>query len=56
MVGKIVIDDANQKWIQVPQGNGVYVFNHGSSIDNTGDNHWKWFARAEVMVTCRVMW
>lgn len=43
MVGKIVIDDANQKWIQVPQGNGVYVFNHGSSIDNTGDDRWKWF-------------
>lgn len=43
MVGKIVIDDANQKWIQVPQGNGVYVFNHGASIDNTGDDRWKWF-------------
>lgn len=43
MVGKIVIDDANQKWIQVPQGNGVYVFNHGSSIDNLADDRWKWF-------------
>lgn len=42
MVGQILIDDANQKWIQVPQGNGVYCFNHGSSIDNTGDDHWKW--------------
>lgn len=43
MVGKIVIDDANQKWIQVPQGNGVFVFNHGASIDNTADDRWKWF-------------
>lgn len=43
MVGKIVIDDANQKWIQVPQGNGVYVFNHGASIDNLADDRWKWF-------------
>jgi hypothetical protein len=43
MVGAIVIDDANQKWIQVPQGNGIYVFNHGESIDNTGDDRWKWF-------------
>lgn len=43
MVGAIVIDDANQKWIQVPQGNGVFCFNHGSSIDNTGDDRWKWF-------------
>lgn len=43
MVGGIVIDDYDQKWIQVPQGNGVYVFNHGSSIDNTADDRWKWF-------------
>ena len=43
MVGAIVIDDANQKWIQVPQGNGLLCFNHGPSIDNTGDDRWKWF-------------
>lgn len=43
MVGGIVIDDFNQKWIQVPQGNGVYVLNHGASIDNTSDDRWKWF-------------
>lgn len=43
MVGAIVIDDANQKWIQVPQGNGLLCFNHGASIDNTGDDRWKWF-------------
>ncbi len=42
MVGAILIDDANQKWIQVPQGNGIYVFNHGASIDNVADDRWKW--------------
>jgi hypothetical protein len=42
MVGAIVIDDANQKWIQVPQGNGLLCFNHGSSIENSGDDRWKW--------------
>lgn len=42
MVGAVLIDDADQKWIQVPQGNGVLCFNHGASIDNTGDDRWKW--------------
>ncbi|NCU02873.1 MAG: hypothetical protein GXC73_02705 [Chitinophagaceae bacterium] len=43
MVGAILIDDADQKWIQVPQGNGVLCFNHGASIDNSGDDRWKLF-------------
>jgi ligand-binding sensor domain-containing protein len=42
MVGAVLIDDADQKWIQVPQGNGVLCYNHGASIDNTGDDRWKW--------------
>jgi hypothetical protein len=42
MVGSILIDDYNQKWIQVPQGNGLYCYNHGSSIDNPNDDRWKW--------------
>lgn len=42
MVGAVLIDDANQKWIQVPQGNGLLCFNHGTSIDNTADDRWKW--------------
>ena len=41
MVGGILIDDFNQKWIQVPQGNGILCFNHGSSIDNINDDQWK---------------
>jgi sugar lactone lactonase YvrE len=43
MVGGILIDDYNQKWIQVPQGNGIYCYNHGASIDNPNDDRWKWF-------------
>lgn len=42
MVGAVLIDDANQKWIQVPQGNGLLCYNHGTSIDNTADDRWKW--------------
>lgn len=42
MVGGILIDDYNQKWIQVPQGNGIFCFNHGASIDNPNDDRWKW--------------
>lgn len=41
-VSQILIDDADQKWIVSPRGNGVFVFNHGSSIDNnTLDDRWK---------------
>ncbi len=43
MVGAILIDDYNQKWIQAPQGNGLFCYNHGTSVDNTGDDRWKWF-------------
>ncbi|MBI2730523.1 MAG: hypothetical protein HYX40_07210 [Sphingobacteriales bacterium] len=40
-VADIVIDDANQKWIVSPKGNGLICFNHGASIDNTGDDRWR---------------
>lgn len=43
MVGAVLIDDADQKWIQVPQGNGLLCYNHGASIDNAGDDQWKWY-------------
>lgn len=41
--GPIVIDDLNQKWIIAPNGNGLFCFNHGQSIDNPGDDGWKWY-------------
>ncbi|SIO43271.1 type IX secretion system anionic LPS delivery protein PorZ [Chitinophaga niabensis] len=40
-VSQILVDDADQKWIVSPRGNGVFVFNHGSSLDNTLDDRWK---------------
>lgn len=40
-VSQVLVDDADQKWIVPPRGNGVFVFNHGSSLDNTQDDKWK---------------
>jgi ligand-binding sensor domain-containing protein len=42
-VSQIVIDDNNQKWIVLPKNNGLACFNHGQSIDNPGDDKWKFF-------------
>ncbi|MFT3826780.1 MAG: two-component regulator propeller domain-containing protein [Chitinophagaceae bacterium] len=41
-VSQIVIDDLNQKWIVSPKGNGLFCFNHGQTIENPGDDQWKW--------------
>ena len=42
-LSQIVVDDANQLWMVSPRGNGVFCYNYGSSIDATGDDHWKYF-------------
>ena len=42
-VSQIVIDDQNQQWIIAPKGNGLFCFNHGQTIDNPGDDRWKWY-------------
>lgn len=42
-VTQIIVDDHNQKWIVSPNGNGLFCFNHGSSIDNTGDDRWLFY-------------
>jgi hypothetical protein len=39
-VAQIVIDDAGQKWMQAPLGNGLLVFNEGN-LANTADDKWK---------------
>ncbi|HSF44912.1 MAG TPA: two-component regulator propeller domain-containing protein [Chitinophagaceae bacterium] len=39
----ITIDEQGQKWIVSPKENGLFVFNSGSSIDNTGDDRWKYY-------------
>ncbi len=41
-VSQIVIDDFDQKWIVSP-ANGLFLFNDGGSIDNPGDDRWKFF-------------
>lgn len=41
-VSQLLTDDANQLWIVSPRGNGVFVYNHGASIDNLNDDQWKY--------------
>lgn len=36
--GQIVITPGNIKWIQLPKGNGLFVFENGRDIDNTTDD------------------
>jgi hypothetical protein len=43
-VGRIVIDEAYQKWIQSPLGNGLLVFNDNGTIDNNSDDKWKLYS------------
>lgn len=40
-MSQIVIDDNNYKWIVAPLGNGLICFDHGASVDNTGDDRWR---------------
>lgn len=40
-LSQMVVDNNNYKWIVSPLGNGLICFDHGSSIDNTGDDRWK---------------
>ncbi len=42
-VAQIVIDDAQQKWIVSPTGNGLIVFNDNNTIDNIADDKWRLF-------------
>jgi hypothetical protein len=44
-MAQIVIDEAEQLWIVSPLGNGLICYNHGNSIDDIGDDHWKIFRK-----------
>ncbi len=44
-VAGITIDDYNQKWIISPKENGLFLFNSGTDIDNTGDDRWRYFRK-----------
>lgn len=41
-LSEIVIDDLNQKWILAP-GNGLFCFNQGASLENPGDDQWRYY-------------
>ncbi|ULQ55109.1 T9SS type A sorting domain-containing protein [Flavihumibacter rivuli] len=40
-IGQLIIDDLDQKWIIGTNGFGLICYNHGTSIDNAGDDRWK---------------
>jgi streptogramin lyase len=45
--GNIVIDKSGQKWIVLPRGQGLIVFNDGGTIDNTNDDKYKILSNVE---------
>jgi Two component regulator propeller len=42
-VSQVLVDDNNQKWVVSPKNNGLFCFNHGASVDNPGDDRWKFY-------------
>jgi len=40
-LAQMVMDEASQIWIVSPLGNGLICYNHGNSIDDISDDHWK---------------
>jgi hypothetical protein len=40
---QLITDDNNYKWIVAVKGGGLICFDHGSSIDNIGDDRWKMY-------------
>ncbi|ULQ51215.1 two-component regulator propeller domain-containing protein [Flavihumibacter fluvii] len=42
-ISQIIIDDNNQKWILSPNGNGLFCFNHGASVENPADDQWRMY-------------
>jgi hypothetical protein len=40
-LSQIVVDDNNYKWIVSPKNTGLICFDHGSSLENTGDDRWR---------------
>jgi hypothetical protein len=40
-LAQIIVDDNNYKWIIAAKSGALLCFDHGSSIDNPGDDRWK---------------
>jgi len=43
-LSQIVVDDNNYKWIVVAKTGSLICFDHGSSVENTGDDKWKLYS------------
>ena len=41
LVGDLIIDSYNQKWLMLPYGNGLLVFNDNYTIGTTSDDNYK---------------
>jgi ligand-binding sensor domain-containing protein len=42
-LAQVILDDNNYKWIVAAKGGGLISFDHGTAIENTGDDRWKIF-------------
>ena len=42
-LAQLIIDDNNYKWMLAPKAGGLLAFDHGTSVENIGDDHWKQF-------------
>lgn len=42
-LAQVVVDDNNYKWVIAPKSGGLICFDHGTAIENTGDDRWKIF-------------
>lgn len=40
-LSQLITDDNDYKWIVAAKGGGLICFDHASTIDNIGDDHWK---------------
>ena len=41
---QLLVDDQQYIWAVGPKGNGLICYDHGASIDNTNDDHWRKFS------------
>ncbi len=42
-LAQLIVDDNNYKWLVAAKGGGLICFDHGTAIENTGDDRWKMF-------------
>lgn len=42
-LSKLIVDDQNRKWIIAANGDGLFCFDHGNSLEVTSDDRWRQF-------------